>query len=365
MKTALCLFSLAAASLTAQTWSPQAAAGYLDGRLQWWSTWSGAQRDHDTFCISCHTVLPYALGRPALRSALGETAPSSPEAALLANLTKRVRLWQEVAPFYPDATRGAGKTRESRGTEAILNALALLALHAPLADTTLALDNMLGEQLTSGDAAGAWPWLQFHNAPWEGDSQFMGATLAALALGRAPAAYQAKPTVQPVLGNLRRYLAAQRPHQTLLDRLLLAWAANSLSGLLTREERLATLHEAVSKQQDDGGFSLSQFIGAWTRKDDTPLETRSDGYATGVVALVMRESGMSASAEPLRRTLAWLSRNQDSAEGRWPAWSLNKNRELNSDAGRFMSDAATAFAVMALSGEKQAPPVTYLQHPGK
>lgn len=143
MKTALCLFSLAAASLTGQTWSPQAAAGYLDGRLQWWSTWSGAQHDHDTFCISCHTVLPYALGRPALRSALGETAPSSPEAALL-------------------------------------------ALHAPLADTTLALDNMLGEQLTSGDAAGAWPWLQFHNAPWEGDSQFMGATLAALAPGRAP-----------------------------------------------------------------------------------------------------------------------------------------------------------------------------------
>ena len=216
---------------------------------------------------------------------------------------------------------------------------------------------MLGEQLTSGAAAGAWPWLQFHNAPWEGDSQFMGATLAALALGRAPAAYPAKPTLQPVLGNLRRYLAAQRPHQTLLDRLLLAWAANSLSGLLTREERLATLHEAVSKQQDDGGFSLSQFVGPWKRKpwkrkDDTPLETRSDGYATGVVALVMRESGMSASAEPLRRTLAWLSRNQDAAEGRWPAWSLNKNRELNSDAGRFMSDAATAFAVMALSGEK-------------
>lgn len=162
--------------------------------------------------------------------------------------------------------------------------------------------------------------------------------------------------------------------------MLLAWAANSLSGLLTREERLATLHEAVSKQQDDGGFSLSQFVGPWKRKpwkrkhwkrkhwkrkDDTPLETRSDGYATGVVALVMRESGMSASAEPLRRTLAWLSRNQDAAEGRWPAWSLNKNRELNSDAGRFMSDAATTFAVMALSGEKQAPPATYLQHPGK
>ena len=36
----------------------KAAAAYLDGRLTWWIGWPSAARDHETFCISCHTVLP-------------------------------------------------------------------------------------------------------------------------------------------------------------------------------------------------------------------------------------------------------------------------------------------------------------------
>ena len=52
-------------------WDARAAAAYLDGRQAWWMTWSGANRDHDTQCVSCHTALPYALARPALRGPLG------------------------------------------------------------------------------------------------------------------------------------------------------------------------------------------------------------------------------------------------------------------------------------------------------
>jgi hypothetical protein len=75
-------------------------------------------------------------------------------------------MWEEVEPFYPDATRCVPKTAESRGTESILDALILASYGAP--HTRLALDNMWALQLKTGEAKGAWAWLQFHNSPcWE------------------------------------------------------------------------------------------------------------------------------------------------------------------------------------------------------
>ncbi|MCH7531234.1 MAG: squalene--hopene cyclase [Gemmatimonadetes bacterium] len=47
--------------------------------------------------------------------------------------------------------------------------------------------------------------------------------------------------------------------------------------------------------------------------------------------------------------LAWLVQHQDPISGRWPASSLNKERDPESDGGRFMADAATGFAVLALT----------------
>src|SRR5271165_6732762 len=75
-------------SQASTSWNPKAAATYLDQREGWWMTWPPATRDHGTFCVSCHTVLPYALARPALRAALGEDAPSEYERRLLESVTK-------------------------------------------------------------------------------------------------------------------------------------------------------------------------------------------------------------------------------------------------------------------------------------
>jgi hypothetical protein len=86
------------------------------------------------------------------------------------------------------------------------------------------------------------------------------------------------------------------------------------------------------------------------RGDDDSLATKSDGYATGLIAFVLQEAvpGVVRDRPQLQLALAWLIRNQDKTEGRWFAYSLNKRRNPYSDVGRFMSDAATAHAVLAL-----------------
>lgn len=337
-------------------WNAKGAAAYLDGRAEWWVTWPNAARDHETACVSCHTTLPYALARPALRSALGEKAAGRAEAAILANVEKRVRLWREVEPFYPDQTRGLPKTSESRGTEAVLNAIVLATRDAAAgtlsADTRQAFDNMWALQFKAGDLKGAWAWLQFHNDPWEGnDSAYFGASLAALAVGTAPG-YAGERDIEPRLAALRDYLQRRVDNETLFNRLMALWASSRVPGLLTPAQRESIVAAAFSKQRDDGGWSTAS-LGPFARADGTPLETASDGYATGLAALALQEPARRSDPR-IETARAWLAAHQDAASGRWSASSLNKKRDPDSDVGRFMSDAATAYAVLALTAGEAA-----------
>jgi squalene-hopene/tetraprenyl-beta-curcumene cyclase len=338
------------------TWDQKAAAAYLDEREGWWMGWPKAARDHETFCVSCHTAVPYALSRPAFRKALAEEAPTVNERRLLDNVTKRVRLWKEVAPFYSDADRGVHKTVESRGTESVLNALILASNDAQNGqlsnDTRLALENMWAEQQTTGNKRGAWLWLRFGNEPWEADdSDYYGATLAAVALGTAPENYRARPEIQKNVDMLREYLSRECGAQTTINRVVLLWASAKVPGLLEPEQQRAIISEVLGKQQTDGGWSLSSLVGGWKREDGTPQEVKSDGYATGLVAFALQQAGIPRENAQQQQGLAWLAGNQNKAEGFWPAYSLNKNEEhhLAPTTVRFMNDAATAYAVLALT----------------
>jgi squalene-hopene/tetraprenyl-beta-curcumene cyclase len=340
----------------ATSWDPKAAAGYLDRRQSWWMEWPRAQRDHETFCVSCHTAVPYALSRSALRPALGEQAPSPNEQRLLDNVTKRVRLWSQVEPFYKDADRGPFKSVESRGTESVLNALILASRDAQSGqlsdDAQKAFRNMWAEQQTAGKQKGAWLWLRFKNEPWEADdSDYFGATLAAVAVGIAPGNYRATPEVQPNLKLLEEYLNREFAAQTTMNRVLLLWAGAKLPGLLEPDRQKAILAELLEKQQADGGWSLSSLSGNWKRADGTPQQTASDGYATGLITFVFQQAGVSPEDANLKRGLAWLAANQDKTAGSWTAYSLNKNKEhhISPETALFMNDAATSYAVLSLT----------------
>lgn len=357
------------ATKASNSWDPKAAAAYLDYREGWWAEWTGSARDYGTFCVSCHTALPYALSRPALRATLAEQGPSINERKLIDNVTKRVRLWKYVGPYYSDQGYDH-KSAESRGTEAVLNAL-ILATHdaqnGQLSDDTrTAFDNMWALQQTMGVNRGSWLWLQFDQEPWEAnDSNYYGATLAAMAVGTAPGNYASAPGIRDNLTRLREYLNRESAAQSTINRVFLLWAATKLPGLLAPEQQKAIVHEILSTQQADGGWRLASIAwrwngwnlrtleNMWLREDGTPMDGKSDGVATSLMVLTLQEAGVPRDNAQLKHGLSWLMSNQNAAEGSWPASSVNKKRHKSSDTGRFMSDAATAFAVLALTDNQR------------
>jgi squalene-hopene/tetraprenyl-beta-curcumene cyclase len=151
-----------------------------------------------------------------------------------------------------------------------------------------------------------------------------GAALAAMAAGVAPERYQTLARIQGNLSLLRGYLQRHYAAQSLHNRLVLLWASTRLDGLLDAD--------LVTQSSKAGLLRDSQ----------------SDGYATGLVVLILQLTGVSSEHAETQRGLTWLEHNQR-AGGFWVATSLNKRRDLSSPVAWFMRDAATAYAVLALS----------------
>lgn len=325
-------------------WKPVEAAKYLDEREK---TWFGGAK-----CISCHTVLPYALARPALRGLIGEKTPAEQETKLLAQIRRRVANWSkldtpEFGLYYDDSEQ---KKTQSWGTEAIFNSL-ILAIDdrdqnrsSPSPATKQAFAYMWETQARTGAHKGSWEWLDFSEAPWGNtEARYFGAALAAIAVGEARG-YDAPPAG---VKWLQEYLKNRLPAQNSHNRAWALWASTRLAGILTEGQRLEVIEELLAKQRADGGWSMPA-LGAWTRNDGTAQDTTSDGYATGLVLCVLQTAGLPRNNPTVAKGLVWLKRNQ-TATGAWRGVSVVKKRNPSSHVGKFMSDAATAFAVLALA----------------
>jgi mono/diheme cytochrome c family protein len=337
---------------TSQTWSAEAAAKYLDYRAAWWETWSASQRDHQTVCVSCHTILPYALSRPRLSALLKEKNPPDPERSVLQNVTKRVTMWNEMEPFYSDEKYGKGKARESRSTESVVNAFLLAGNNMGEKHldslTRKAFDAAWALQLKTGDHAGAWDWQLFHLSPWEAaESQYQGATFMALAVGWVPSEYRHEAGIQTNLAALRSYLKRDYASQPLLNRIVVLWASGKFPGLLSGKEKRELVDTIVKLQQPDGGWGLAT-LGTWDRSDKTPQDKDSDGYATALVTLALKQAKLGDHKDAWLSGRSWLEHHQNKEEGSWRAVSLNKKRDPSTEIGHFMTDAATGYAVLAL-----------------
>lgn len=350
---AVLISQAAAVAPPSAQWDPAAAARYLDGRLAWWRQWPKAQRDHGTVCVSCHTALPHVLARPVLRSQLGETRPSAAEMAMFDDVVKRVWLWKEVEPFYPDQTAGVPKSSESRGTESVLNALILATRDRERgylgSDTRQAFANMWAQQLQRGEGNGGFAWLAFGLEPFESpNATYWGATLAALAVARAPGGYGGDPSIATQVEALRGYLRKGAAGKPFFTRLLVLWADSDLHGVLDAGQRQKIMDDLAAAQGADGGWTL-QSLSDWQRRDGSALPAASDGYATAVTAVVLREAGMPLDARPLKAARSWLVKHQDRATGAVSAVSINKDRQQGADdAFLFMTDQATGMAALAL-----------------
>jgi squalene-hopene/tetraprenyl-beta-curcumene cyclase len=342
------LVSLLAIVAARAEWNPQLAASFLDGRQAAWFQWPQANSTSGV-CLSCHTGLPYLLARPVLRTFGGEKTPTRFETGLLDDVRKRLLTAGGTANSFAAAAAPA---------EPVLSVLVLAARDARQGslsvNTEEAFERLWAVQIKHGPTKGAWSWMNVDHEPFgASDSQYWGASMAALAVGTAPGGYQSRVEIQHNLGALRAYLTSQpngsqQSAQPLHNRLALVWASTSLRGLLKDSDRKEIVREALQRQQGDGGWTLES-IGPWPRHANAPPAQGSNAYATGLTAYVLERAGVSRRDPKMQRALEWLAAHQDRQRGFWDAQSMNKSYEPASIEAEFMRDVATSFAVLALA----------------
>ena len=277
-------------------------------------------------CGTCHTNYAYLLARPALREFEGPAM-----AEIRQFFEGRVAHWDDADP----------SSRPRWDTEVVATASAL-AIHDAATTGTL---HPTTRGPSTGCGACRGPTGRGTGSSATGPPT---STTITTAPSSQPWAWAPPPTAMP--GPRRPARASSgcgaffgptnRP--TCTTRTFQLWASQKLDGLMTPAQKEKTVERLLALQRPDGGWSLPS-LGDWDRRDGTPNDANapSDGYATGLVVFVLRQTGLPAQDEPIRRGVAWLQTHQR-ASGRW------FTRSLSNDKAHYIANAGTGFAVLAL-----------------
>jgi squalene-hopene/tetraprenyl-beta-curcumene cyclase len=290
------------------------AAEYMDGESLHWTR----QRQ----CGSCHTNYPYLMARPTMKE------PSPALAEVRRFFEDRAAHWDTKKP------RWDAEVVATASTLAFVDGATTGKLQPA---TRQALDRMWTLQRPDG----SWNWLKCNWAPAEADDHY-GVLFAALGVGAAPDKYAETPAARAGLAKMQAFLKAN-PLPNLHHRTMLLWAACRLPGLMPAPTREATVKELLALQRADGGWNLPS-LGDWKRHSGEPNDKAnapSDGYATGLVVYVLRQTGLPKDHPACRKGADWLRTHQRQS-GRW------FTRSLNNDEHHYIAHAGTAYAVMAL-----------------
>jgi squalene-hopene/tetraprenyl-beta-curcumene cyclase len=298
-----------------KAFSPAKAAAFLDGVGLDWTRTRG--------CATCHTNVPFMLARPKVVG--GDPGPMREVREFLEGTVKR---WEREKPrvdyeVVATAFALAGNDAATTGK-----------LH-PL--TRTALDRVWTVQKPDG----SWKWPDCDWPPLEHD-QFYGVAFVAVAVALAPDNYRDTPAARAGLDRIRTYLKAN-PTPELHHKATLLWASTRIDGLLTDGHKKETVAELRQLQRPDGGWNLPA-LGPYPKRKDgkTPNRTDvSDGYATGFVTYVLRQTGVPAADPAVVRAVAWLTANQRES-GRWFTQSPGGGKH------HYITNVGSAFAVLAL-----------------
>jgi squalene-hopene/tetraprenyl-beta-curcumene cyclase len=302
----------------AKEYSAAKAAEYLDGVGIGWT--------RENKCITCHTNMPYLTARPLLK---GDE-------------------WKEVRTFLEKDVEKWSNGGKPRGDTFVVATAFALAFNDAQQTGKLhtATKNALDRMWTVQNESGAWNWIKCDWPPLEHDDYY-GATLAALAVGYAPGGYAKTDAAKDGIKKLKAYLK-KTPAPDLHHTAMLLWASTKLDGLMTADEQKKAIDALKALQRKDGGWSLPS-LGSYKRRDEdkTPNDPNadSDGYGTGFVAFVLLQAGVKPTDAAVVSGVKWLKANQRQS-GRW------FTRSLNNDADHYITNAGTAFCVLALDAAK-------------